>query len=52
MSESEVKSAEELQIEQNEQIVQRKAKLTALREQGIAYRNDFRRQHLAADLHV
>ena len=37
--------------EDNRIIEERRAKLTALREQGIAFPNDFRRQHLAADLH-
>jgi lysyl-tRNA synthetase, class II len=32
---------------ENELIAQRRAKLTALREQGVAYRNDFRREHFA-----
>ena len=34
----------------NQIIEERRAKLRALREQGIAYPNDFRREHLAADL--
>ena len=34
----------------NEQIAQRRAKLAQLREQGIAYPNDFRRDALAAKL--
>src|SRR5690606_18319565 len=33
------------------QIAQRKAKLAALRERGVAFPNDFRRDSLAADLH-
>ena len=37
--------------EENEQIVQRKAKLNALRELGEAYPNDFKREDLSADLH-
>ena len=36
--------------ETNKIIEERRAKLTALREQGNAFPNDFRRQHLAADL--
>lgn len=40
------------ELDVNEQIGQRKAKLAALREQGIAFPNDFRRDHLAADLHA
>lgn len=39
-------------IEENEQIAQRKAKLGQLRQQGVAYPNDFKRDHLAADLHA
>lgn len=38
--------------EENEQIVQRKAKLAEMREAGQAYPNDFRRDSLAMDLHV
>ncbi len=37
--------------DENEQITQRRAKLAALREQGIAYPNAFRRDSLAASLH-
>ncbi|RUO25431.1 lysine--tRNA ligase [Aliidiomarina minuta] len=40
----------DVQQEINEQISQRKAKLSALRERGIAFPNDFRRDALAADL--
>ncbi|TRW49588.1 lysine--tRNA ligase [Aliidiomarina halalkaliphila] len=36
----------------NQQIRERKQKLSALREQGIAFPNDFRREHMAADLHA
>ncbi|HET8816458.1 MAG TPA: lysine--tRNA ligase [Pseudidiomarina sp.] len=39
-------------VDVNEQIAQRKAKLKALREQGVAFPNDFRRDSLAADLHA
>ena len=39
------------QAEQNEQIVQRKIKLKGLRDEGVAYRNDFNRQDFAGDLH-
>ena len=38
-------------VDHNEQIVQRKLKLNALREQGIAYPNDFVRDTLAQDIH-
>lgn len=37
--------------EENEQMHQRREKLAALREEGIAFPNDFRRDALAADLH-
>ncbi len=36
----------------NEQIKQRRAKLAELREQGIAYPNDFRRNVVAGELHA
>ena len=45
-NESETTAADTNQI-----IEERRAKLTALREQGNAFPNDFRRQHLAAELH-
>lgn len=51
MSDVENKTAEELQQEHNEQIQQRKSKLAALREQGEAYPNNFKRDSLASDLH-
>ena len=35
----------------NQIIAERRAKLAALRETGIAFPNDFRRNHLASDLH-
>lgn len=38
--------------EENEQIAQRKLKLAKLREMGQAYPNDFKRDHLASDLHA
>ncbi|AVJ55702.1 lysine--tRNA ligase [Idiomarina sp. OT37-5b] len=37
-------------VDVNEQIAQRKAKLAALRDKGIAFPNDFRRDSLASDL--
>lgn len=40
------------EVDVNEQIAQRKAKLSALRDKGIAFPNDFRRDSLAADLHA
>ena len=39
-------------LNENEQIAQRRAKLTELREQGIAYPNDFRRNVVAGELHA
>jgi len=38
--------------EENQIIAERRAKLAALREQGNAFPNDFKREHLAADLHA
>jgi lysyl-tRNA synthetase, class II len=38
-------------IDENQIIAERRAKLAALRSRGPAYPNDFRRSHLAADLH-
>ena len=38
------------QVDENEQIAQRRTKLTALRELGNAHPNHFRRDHLFADL--
>src|SRR6218665_4036517 len=40
----------ELQQEENKLIAQRKEKLAAIREQGNAFPNDFRRDNLCADL--
>jgi len=37
--------------DENQIITERRAKLNAIREQGIAFPNDFERKHLAADLH-
>jgi lysyl-tRNA synthetase, class II len=37
-------------IDENQLISERRGKLKALREQGIAFPNDFRREHYAADL--
>lgn len=50
MSETEVKSQAELEAERNEQIIQRRSKLDALRGSGIAYPNGFERNALAHDL--
>jgi lysyl-tRNA synthetase, class II len=38
--------------DENSIIAERRAKLAALREQGIAFPNDFRPEHKAADLHT
>ena len=38
-------------FDENQIVAERRAKLNALREQGIAFPNDCRRAHLAADLH-
>src|SRR5690554_3801349 len=40
------------QVDVNQQRVERKEKLKGLREKGIAFPNDFRRDSLAADLHA
>jgi lysyl-tRNA synthetase, class II len=37
-------------IDENQLIAERRSKLKVLREQGIAFPNDFRREHYAADL--
>ena len=42
----------ETQQDTNQIIEERRAKLKALRGQGVAFPNDFRRAHLAADLHA
>ena len=38
--------------DENQIIAERRAKLAKLRESGIAYPNDFRREHFAGDLHA
>src|SRR6266478_369180 len=40
-----------LQQDENQIIAERRAKLAELRKRGAAFPNDFRREHLAADLH-
>lgn len=40
------------ELDLNSQIAERKAKLAALRKQGIAFPNDFRRDSTAAELHA
>ena len=52
MTEQEIKTAEEMQQETNEQIAQRKNKLAKLRVDGNAYPNGFERDSLAEDLHA
>lgn len=44
MSENEI-------LDENQLIAERRAKLAALREQGVAYPNDFRRKQFAGELH-
>ena len=39
-------------VDENQIIAERRAKLAALRAQGVAFPNDFRRDALAADLHA
>ena len=51
MSDNDIKTAEEIAQQENQQIVQRKLKLAELRKQGEAYPNDFKRDSLAADIH-
>ena len=36
----------------NKIIAERRAKLAAIREQGVAFPNDFKPEHKAADLHA
>jgi lysyl-tRNA synthetase, class II len=40
-----------LEVDENTQIAQRRSKLNALRTQGLAFPNDFRRDTLAADIY-
>jgi lysyl-tRNA synthetase, class II len=42
----------EVVLDENEQILVRKEKLAALRKEGIAFPNDFKRDHLAQCLHA
>src|SRR5476651_260629 len=39
-------------LDENKIIAERRAKLAALRSEGIAFPNDFKPQHKAADLHA
>lgn len=50
MSDAIVKSPDELVKAANEQITIRKEKLAALRQEGIAYPNGYRREHVSGDL--
>ena len=52
MSEENNLSQEEIQQEENKLIAQRREKLAAMREQGNAFPNNFRRDALAAELHA
>ncbi|MDD2928622.1 MAG: lysine--tRNA ligase [Sideroxydans sp.] len=40
------------QVDENQIITERRSKLKAIREQGIAFPNDFERKNLAADMHT
>src|SRR3989339_713219 len=40
------------QVDENQIIAERRSKLKAIREKGIAFPNDFNRKDLAADLHA
>ena len=39
-------------VDENKLIAERRQKLTALREEGIAFPNDFRRNVMAGELHA
>ncbi|GAB4127144.1 MAG: lysine--tRNA ligase [Sideroxydans sp.] len=51
IGEADVKSQSDGQS-QNQIIAERRAKLQAIREKGVAFPNDFKREHLAGDLHA
>ena len=51
MSDTEENKSEENKTDENRLIIQRRERLEALRENGRAYPNDFRRDSLAGDLH-
>lgn len=51
MSEQKPQVAEQAQ-ELNSELQARREKLAALREKGIAFPNDFRREHLSDQLHA
>ena len=52
MEESKVPTSPVTPVDENQIIAERRAKLAALRAQGQAFPNDFRRDALAGDLHV
>lgn len=39
-------------VDENQIVAERRAKLAELRSQGVAFPNDFKREHMAADLHA
>jgi len=47
-----VQAPNQVPLDENQIIAERRAKLAALRAQGNAFPNDFSREHLAADLHT
>ncbi|MCB5194964.1 lysine--tRNA ligase [Deefgea salmonis] len=52
MSENQVTSqAVEVAVDENQIILERRAKLAAIRAKGIAFPNDFKREHLSGPLH-
>ncbi|QKJ67690.1 lysine--tRNA ligase [Deefgea piscis] len=52
MSENQVASqAVEVAVDENQIILERRAKLAAIRAKGIAFPNDFKREHLSGPLH-
>ena len=52
MSEENQVEGQEVVRDENKLIAERRAKLTALRENGIAFPNDFRRNVVAGELHA
>ena len=50
---SEQNQAPEQDVQEfNNEMAQRRSKLAALREQGNAFPNDFRRDHISSDIHA
>lgn len=39
-------------VDENQIVAERRAKLAEIRSQGVAFPNDFKREHMAADLHA